>query len=106
MYKIVLVRFPFTEKAGYKLRPALMLTDLHGKYNTVLVAYITSKDSDGSSLDIKIKQSKKNKLSKDLYINIYKITNIVQSALKGELGELTDNETKEVKTKLKKMFEL
>jgi mRNA-degrading endonuclease toxin of MazEF toxin-antitoxin module len=106
MYKIVLVRFPFTEKSGYKTRPALLLTDLYGKYKVSLVAYITSRDSEGSSLEIKLKKSDINKLSKDSYINLYKITNITEQALVGKLGELTDKESNEVKTKLKKLFGL
>lgn len=106
MYKIALVRFPFTEKRGFKTRPALLLTGLYGKFKVVVVAYITSRNHDGSSLEIKLKKSKINKLSKDSYINLYKITNVTEQALEGELGELTDKESNEVKTKLKKLFGL
>jgi len=106
MYKIILVKFPYTEKIGYKIRPALLLTDLHGRYNTSIVAYITSKNIAISSFDVKIKKSKNSKLNKDSLINLYKITNIVESAIQGELGELTNKESNEVKTKLKKLFGL
>jgi mRNA-degrading endonuclease toxin of MazEF toxin-antitoxin module len=107
MYKLVLADFPFTEKIITKKRPVLLLTDgSYGKHKIIVIAYITSRDSEGILSEIKIKKSSQNKLEKDSIIKLHKIANIPQSAVRGELGTLTDKESKEVKTKLKTLFGL
>lgn len=107
MYKLVLVDFPYTEKSRAKSRPALLLTDgSYGRHKIIVVAYVTSKIPENLPTEIKIKKSSKNKLEKNSVIKLHKIVNIPDSALKGDLGELTDLEVKEIKFKLKKLFEL
>lgn len=107
MYKLVLVDFPYTEKSRVKSRPALLLTDgSYGRHKIIVVAYVTSKIPENLLTEVKIKKSSKNKLEKNSVIKLHKIVNIPDSALKGDLGELTDKESKEVKAKLKKLFGL
>lgn len=107
MYKLVLADFPYTEKQGSKIRPVLLLTDgSYGKHKIVVVAYVTSKNAEGLSSEVSIKRSKTNKLDKSSIIKLHKIVNIPDSALKGELGILTELETKEVKLKLRKLFQI
>lgn len=107
MYKLVLVNFPFTEKRRFKNRPSLLLTSKsYSKHKLVLVAYVTSKKSECLESELKIRKSKLNHLEKDSYVLLHKIVNLEEKNIIGELGELTDKESKEVKAKLKKLFDL
>ena len=40
---IVLVQFPFDDFSGGKVRPALCLTDTIGKFEHIIVAFISNK---------------------------------------------------------------
>lgn len=107
MYKLVLVDFPFTEKAGIKSRPSLLLTDgSYGKHKIVLVAYVTSQGVEDLISEVKISKSSKNGLMKDSVVKLHKIVNIPVSMIRGELGELNKDESLEVKLKLKKLLGL
>lgn len=48
---IVLVPFPFDDFSVSKVRPALCLTSEIGKYNHVIIAFISSKISDDLRAD-------------------------------------------------------
>ncbi len=44
--KVVLVPFPFDDFSNLKIRPALCLSNLIGKYDHVVIAFISSKIPD------------------------------------------------------------
>ena len=107
MYRLVRAEFPYTERKGKKKRPVLLLTDgSYGKYKIVVVAYVISRKGEGLESEIYVKKSVKNGLKKDSVVKLHKLVNISESALKGELGVLPVRLEKEVKGKLKKLFDL
>lgn len=107
MYKLILVDFPFTEKEGVKIRPALLLTGgSYGKHKIVLIAYVTSRRAEGVPSEIKVGKSSQNGLERDSVIKLHKIVNVPESAIRGELGELTNKQSNEVRIRLRKLFGL
>ncbi len=107
MYKFVLAEFPFTEKIGKKTRPVLLLTNgSYGKHRIVIVAYVTSRPGEGIESEVVVNATAKNGLRKKSTIKLHKLTNISESAIKGELGELAVEKSMEVKKKLIRLFQL
>lgn len=107
MYKFVLVEFPFTEKIGKKTRPVLLLTNgSYGKHKIVLVAYVTSRAGEGIESEVVIDATAKNGLQKKSIVKLHKLTNVSELAIKGELGELSEEKSIEVKKKLVRLFQL
>ena len=59
--KNILVPFPFDDFSLYKVRPAICLTDSIGKYNHIVIAFITSQvPADINKTDIFVDQGSKN----------------------------------------------
>ena len=107
MYKLVLVEFPFTEKIGKKTRPVLLLTNgSYGKHKIVLVAYVTSRFGEGIESEVVIEATVKNGLQKRSIVKLHKMTNVSESAIRGELGELSEEKSLETKRKLVKLLQL
>ena len=78
---IVLVPFPFDDFSVTKVRPALCLTNEIGKYNHVIIAFISSKIPDDLiESDIIIKKQSENTigtgLTVDSVIRLHKIVTI------------------------------
>jgi mRNA interferase MazF len=106
----VLVPFPFDNFEVSKVRPALCLTSEIGKYNHVIIAFITSKIPDDlidSDLIIK-KQTEKFLtigLTVDSVIRLHKIVTIPKSLIKRKLGSIDKSVEADVRRKLGQMFE-
>jgi mRNA interferase MazF len=101
---IVLVSFPFTNLAGKKRRPAVIL--YKGKTD-VIVAFITSK--------LKWEESTDLLLMPDIFSNNLKIASLVRASkiatlekglIAGKIGELKLEEIQELDENLKKIFKL
>ena len=90
---IVLVPFPFDNLSESKVRPALCLTNQIGKYNHVIIAFISSRipeDSTDSDL-ILLKQSANSigtGLAVDSVIRLHKMMTIPKSLIKRKLGTI------------------
>lgn len=109
--KIVLIPFPFDDFTTVKIRPALCLTDKIGKYNHVVVAFITSQVATGlSKSDILIDKNKsyfnKTGLKVSSAVRLHRIVTIPESFIQRELGKLPLEIDRLVKMKLKELFEL
>lgn len=100
---IVLVSFPFTNLKGSKRRPAVIL--YIGEMD-VVAAFITSRIAKISSLELLIDPSKTNRLKKPSLIKTTKICTLDKNLIVGKLGELTEREKEQLKTKLKEAFAL
>lgn len=89
--KIVLVPFPFDDFSALKVRPALCLTNSIGKYEHVIIAFISSKIPDEIlETDIVLNRASDNflgtGLQQDSIIKVHKIVTIPKSLIKRELG--------------------
>lgn len=108
--KIVLVPFPFDDFSDSKVRPALCLTSEIGKYNQVIIAFISSKipeDLNDSDVIIR-KQSNEFQgtgLTVDSVIRLHKIVTIPKSIIKRKLGEINRPLEIEIKEKLRQLFD-
>jgi mRNA interferase MazF len=106
MYKILLVDFPYTGSSKSKQRPVLQLTTPVGKFNLILVAYITSQDKDLVESDVSIDNLTNTGLTRKSTIRLVKLINMSATKIKSEIGKLSETKILEVKTKLKKLFGL
>lgn len=100
---IVLVKFPFTNLGGSKLRPAVIIAE--AKLD-VLLCFITSQTLWQDPFDIHIYPTSENGLLKESLIRTSKIATLERSLLKGLLGNLSDNEISQVNLKLKELLAL
>ena len=106
---IVLVPFPFDNLSESKVRPALCLTNEIGKYNHVIIAFISSRipeDSTDSDL-ILLKQSGNSigtGLAVDSVIRLHKMMTIPKSLIKRKLGTINPTVAVVIKEKINRLF--
>jgi mRNA interferase MazF len=101
----VLVPFPFDDFSGSKVRPALCLTSEIGKYNHVIVAFISSKiPEDIIDSDLIIKKQSKDSigtgLTVDSVIRLHKIVTIPKNIIKRKLGTINKSVEVEIRNKI------
>ena len=106
---IVLVPFPFDDFSVSKVRPALCLTSEIGKYNHVIIAFITSKMPDDLiDSDLIIRKESENYagsgLTVDSVIRLHKIVTIPKNLIQRKLGSNKSVET-EVSGKIRQLFD-
>lgn len=108
---IVLVPFPFDDFSTLKVRPSLCLTNAIGKFDQVIIAFISSKVPD-EILDTDIVLQKGTSkwegsgLSVDSVIRVHKIATISKSLILRKLGTLNPEVKQEVTSRLKTIFVL
>jgi mRNA interferase MazF len=107
---IVLVPFPFDDFSQFKVRPALCLTSEIGKFEHILIAFISSRlpEEQLDSDFIIRKESKYWKgtgLSVNSVIRLHKIVTIPKSIIKRKLGTINEEAKNEVSEKLKHLFD-
>ena len=100
---IILVKFPFTDFSGNKLRPAAILAETE---HDVTVSFITTQMDWQEVTDIVIKPSESNGIKKDSLIRVAKIATIDKDLVLGLIGKLTQSEISELNSKLKIVFAL
>ena len=109
--KIVLVPFPFDDLTSQKVRPAVCLTDEILPYKHVVLAFITSKvDKSQSKTDLFIESSDTDfavtGLKVSSSIRLHRLMTLSSSLFVRELGELSQNQQTEIKSRLKDLFEI
>lgn len=107
---IVLVPFPFDNFSVLKVRPALCLTSEIGKYNHVIIAFISSRipnDLNESDLIIKIlsEDSTGTGLTVDSVIRLHKIVTIPKNLIKRKLGTINNSVEIQIKKKIRQLFD-
>lgn len=110
-FRIVLVPFPFDDLSGKKVRPALCLTKKISNYDHVVIAFITSQISKATEpSDILISsrdpQFKSTGLKIDSAVRLHRLATIPHRIMLRTLGKLPTNKEKEVKEKLRELFDL
>lgn len=108
---IMLVPFPFDDFSDAKIRPALCLTNPIGKFEHIIIAFISSNTSNPMlHTDILIKHKtpewEKTNLAVDSVIRLHKLVTIPKYLIKRKLGVLTPAVQKEIRQKISQLFEL
>ena len=106
---IVLVPFPFDDFSISKVRPALCLTTEIGKYNHVIIAFISSKlPDDLNDSDLIMRKQTENSvgtgLTVDSVIRLHKILTIPKSLIKRKLGAINSSVQAEIEIKIRQLF--
>lgn len=107
--KILLAPFPFGQLDAKKVRPVLCLSNSIGKYDELILAYITS-NTVGNRTEYDILISEKDPdfvnsgLKKSSVIKMHKLFTLPGLLVIGEIGELPEKKTHEVERILKKLF--
>ncbi len=110
-YKIVLVPFPFDDLSSQKVRPAVCLTDKIQPFNDIVLAFITSRTSQNPSdrdlvIDASDSDFANTGLKASLTIRLHRLMTISTKIIKRELGELSQNQKKEIEVRLRKLFKI
>jgi len=100
---IILVPFPFTDLSGNKLRPALVLVE---EEDDVIAAFISTILKQRLNSDFLIKKNDKNSLKKDSLLKLNKLATLSHDLIKGKIGEISNEELKEIDKKLLELFNL
>jgi mRNA interferase MazF len=106
---VVLVPFPFDNFSASKVRPALCLTNEIGKYNHVIIAFISSKIPDDliESDQIILKNSENSVgtgLTVDSVIRLHKIVTIPKSLIRRKLGTINTSIENDLRKKISCLF--
>lgn len=106
---IILVPFPFDDQSVTKVRPALCLTNEIGKYNHVIIAFISSRiPEERIDSDLILYKNSSNSVSTgltvDSVIRLHKMVSIPKSLIKRKLGLINSVLEAEVKKKVIRMF--
>ena len=106
---IVLVPFPFDDFTATKVRPAVCLTESIGKFEQIIIAFISSKiPTEILNSDIIIRKNtidwQETGLSVDSIIRIHKITTIPKSMIRRKLGRINSNTENLIQEKIKQLF--
>lgn len=107
---IVLVPFPFDDFSVSKVRPALCLTSEIGKFNHIVIAFISSKITDDLvDSDLVLKSQSDNfigtGLSVDSVIRLHKIVTIPKSLIKRKLGTINKSVETEIRNRIYQLFD-
>lgn len=84
--EIVLVKFPFTDLSGTKVRPALLLKMID---EDVLLMFITTNLLSNNGFDILVQPSIQNGLKKTSLLKVCKLITLHNTLVYGRLGFLT-----------------
>lgn len=108
---IVLVPFPFDDFSSSKVRPVVCLTSEIGKFDHVIVAFISSNvKNQNEKFDIHIEKGtelyKGTGLLTDSVIKLHRLTTVPKKLIKRKLGEANPNLAKAIKSHLIQLFEL
>ena len=109
-YKIVLVPFPFTDLSTRKVRPALCLTEPFGRFEHVVVAFISSKidaiieDTELEINSTEIEWASTGLITKSI-LKLHKLVSIPKNLILRELGTFPINKTSELNSRLKIIFD-
>jgi mRNA interferase MazF len=106
--KLVLVRFPFTDLTGAKLRPALVLIDAE---KDCVVAFISSKTPDKPSpIEIVIAENHeefpRTGLKRTSVLRLDKVATVSKDLILGEIGEMGESLRREVNRKMLEAYRL
>lgn len=100
---IILIKFPFTDLSGTKLRPAVVLIN---NQDDITVCFITTQLQWNNNTDVALIPNSFNNLKKESLIRTNKMATLDKSLAKGLLGKLSTHELFELDKNLKILFQL
>ncbi len=100
---IVLTPFPFTDLAGNKTRPALILIESE---SLVTICYISTQILFRNSNDFLLQPNETNRLKKESIVKINKIATIDKDLIIGKIGTLNYTEAHTLNQALRKILKL
>ena len=100
---VVLIKFPFTDLTGSKLRPALVLFE---SGDDVMVSFITSVFPARLTGDVTLSKNEQNGLKKDSILRLAKLATLNKNLIAGRLGTFSQEELKEVNRGLRDIFQI
>ncbi|MFW5774278.1 MAG: type II toxin-antitoxin system PemK/MazF family toxin [Tangfeifania sp.] len=108
---IVLVPFSFDDFSLFKVRPAICLTNTFGKFDHIIIAFISSNTKKlDNDIDILVKRNdhlaEGSGLKLDSVIKINRIVTIPKRIIARKLGIANPELSHVIKMKLKLLFEL
>jgi mRNA interferase MazF len=108
-YTILLVRFPFDDLSGNKVRPVLCLTEPLGKWKHLIVAFISSRvsstlESHEVLINDQVEDFDETGLHTSSVIQLQRLLSVQENAILRELGVLPTSLQESVKAKLTTMF--
>ncbi len=106
---VVLVPFPFDDLSANKVRPAVCLTSEIQPHGHVVVAFITSKVSLGSTAtDLTIESQDadfgQTGLKVSSTIRLHRLMTISKTMIQRKLGELSKNQQTKIEDRLRILF--
>ncbi len=101
--EIVLVKFPFTDLSGSKLRPAMILAE---RKNDVLVAFISSNIDNINDDEIILEPDNHNKLKQKSKLNLFKLAAISSDLVIGKIGNVDAGLNTIIDIKLKTILKI
>jgi mRNA interferase MazF len=106
-YTLVLVPFPFDDFSETKVRPAVCLTERIGKYDHIVIAFITSKIPvvEIEETDIILSKNEETGLKIDSLLRLHRLTTIPYNLIKRQLGQVPSAKKIEIRKKLSRLFE-
>ncbi|MCK9462260.1 MAG: type II toxin-antitoxin system PemK/MazF family toxin [Proteobacteria bacterium] len=107
---IVLVPFPFDDFSASKVRPALCLTSKIGRFEHVIIAFISSRiPDDPHESDVVIRKDSPEwlgtGLAVDSVVRLHRLVTVPRELIRRKLGTLGPSLQEEVRGKLSKLFE-
>ena len=100
---IILLRFPFTDLSGSKLRPAVVLVE---NALDITACFITTQLSYKEPTDFELAPSYSNGLKKQSIVRVNKISTLDKSLAAGKLGRLDKTEIVQLDKNLKLLLQL
>lgn len=109
--KIVLVPFPFEDFSTRKVRPALCLSEPIGKFEHVIVAFISSKISDQleeSEFEIKPEEEEwqQTGLIVPSVLKLHKMISLPKTLILRELGYFPKSKLEDLEKRIKMIFKI
>lgn len=109
--KVVLVPFPFEDFSTRKVRPALCLSEPIGKYEHVVVAFISSKISDQlEETELEINPTEPEWQETGLIVpsvlKLHKMVSLPKTLLLRELGYFSETKMENIENGIKIIFKI
>jgi mRNA interferase MazF len=103
---IVIIPVPFTDNKGYKLRPAVVISDdIVHQTGDVLIVQITSKKKQDNLIILLTNNDVTDDLPAKSYIRVHKIFVLEQKLIKGIVSRLKPSKYKELVQKINQIIE-
>lgn len=99
----MLIKFPFTDLSGSKLRPAVVLFD---SGNDLVVAFITGVLAVKTIGDISLKRNGTNGLKKDSVLKLSKLATLSKDLVAGKIGVFSEAELTGTNHGLREMLQI